>query len=114
MHNIRFVRPNLWSNTSVDSCRGSGVHVAVLLVTREYLIRTSMLSTPRNRLWWTLSMLLFVCVTVSLALQVCWSMGVERILEGSGSGLNVARVLLLVCRSVPVQFSRIIASPVGS
>lgn len=44
-----------------------------------------------------------MCATTSLALQVCWSWDVERMLDGSGSAFNIARAMLLVCRSVHVR-----------
>jgi len=103
VRSIRLVHPGLWLNTSADSCRRSGAHVAVFLVALKYMCHTSSLSTPQNRLWLALSTLLLACVTASLVLQVRWSWDVERMVEGSGSAFNIARVTLSVCCSVPVR-----------
>lgn len=102
VYGIRLVHPGLQSNTSVESCRRSGAHVAVFSVALKYVCRTSSLSAPQNRLWLALSTLLLACVTASLVLQIRWSWNVERMVEGSDSAFNIARVTLSVCRSVPM------------
>ena len=102
MHSIRLVRTGLWLDTSVDFYRCSGAHVAVFFLALKYMLRASSFTTPQNRLWLGLSTLLLMCVTASLVLQVRWSWDVERMVDDSGSGFNIARITLSVCCSVPV------------
>ncbi|KAF9652721.1 hypothetical protein BDM02DRAFT_3183406 [Thelephora ganbajun] len=78
------------------SCIVYGAHVAVYLVAMKYIVRTSSIRTRQNRLWLGLSTILLMCTTASLALQVRWSWDVERMLKGSDSAFNIARVTLFM------------------